>query len=94
MARRLGLNGVPSIVLDGQYLFSGAQPNPRSSRRYARRALRSESLRLHGSSSSEVGHDVISAESRWKESPLLAVRSAVFGRSGLDTAASTAGLRA
>jgi predicted DsbA family dithiol-disulfide isomerase len=26
LARRLGLNGVPSFVLDGCYLFSGAQP--------------------------------------------------------------------
>lgn len=28
LARGLGLNGVPSFVLDGRYLFSGAQPTP------------------------------------------------------------------
>lgn len=28
LARGLGLNGVPSVVLDGRFLFSGAQPTP------------------------------------------------------------------
>lgn len=28
LARGLGLNGVPSVVLDGHFLFSGAQPTP------------------------------------------------------------------
>jgi predicted DsbA family dithiol-disulfide isomerase len=59
MARRLGLNGVPSIVLDGQYLFSGAQPVSTIVTALREASARSESLRLHGSSSSEVSHDVI-----------------------------------
>lgn len=28
LARRLGLNGVPSVLLEGHYLFSGAHPTP------------------------------------------------------------------
>lgn len=28
LARGLGLNGVPSVVIDGHFLFSGAQPTP------------------------------------------------------------------
>ncbi|MFX5756377.1 DsbA family protein, partial [Acinetobacter baumannii] len=28
LARGLGLNGVPSVLVNGRYLFSGAQPVP------------------------------------------------------------------
>jgi predicted DsbA family dithiol-disulfide isomerase len=44
LARGLGLNGVPSVVLEGHYLFSGAQPTPGIVRtlREAVRVLRSQ----------------------------------------------------
>jgi predicted DsbA family dithiol-disulfide isomerase len=56
LARRLGLNGVPSIVLKGQYLFSGAQPVSTIVTALREASARSASLRPHVPSSSEVGY--------------------------------------
>jgi predicted DsbA family dithiol-disulfide isomerase len=59
LARRLGLNGVPSIVLKGQYLFSGAQPVSTIVTALREASARSSSLHPHVPSSSEAGYGVI-----------------------------------
>ncbi len=48
LARKLHLDGVPSIVLDGRYLFSGAQPRVCDGSNTARRdkSLRVASKRV------------------------------------------------
>jgi len=56
LARRIGLNGVPSIVLNGEYLFSGAQPVSTIVTALREASARSASLRPHVLSSSEVGY--------------------------------------
>ena len=54
LVRRIGLNGVPSIVLNGEYLFSGAQPVSTIVTALREASARSASLRPHVLSSSEV----------------------------------------
>jgi predicted DsbA family dithiol-disulfide isomerase len=55
LARELHLNGVPSIVLDGRYLFSGAQPVPIMVQALRDASAVSESLR-RGTGLAEIGH--------------------------------------
>jgi len=56
LVRRIGLNGVPSIVLNGEYLFSGAQPVSTIVTALREASARSASLRPPVLSSSEVGY--------------------------------------
>jgi len=51
LAHELGLNGVPSVVLEGYYLFSGAQPVP-----VIIKALRGAATELSGAAAPEPHH--------------------------------------